>query len=103
MAQGVQQPYEISIVTGLAQYHSINLSAAVFPNPALDFVTLKVSNSCELHLSYQLCSLEGKLIESGLIFSDETPIVMSCLSAATYILKVTNTGSEVKTFKIIKN
>ncbi|MFI5150984.1 MAG: T9SS type A sorting domain-containing protein [Bacteroidia bacterium] len=103
VAQGVQQPYEISTITGIPTSASINLYASAFPNPVLDFVTLKISDRGSLHLSYQLYAVDGKLVKSGLITADETPVVMSGLVPATYILKVLSAGSELKTFKIIKN
>lgn len=41
VAQGVQQPYEISVVTGIEEAHDIKLSVSVYPNPATDYLTLK--------------------------------------------------------------
>jgi hypothetical protein len=37
-AQGVQQPYEISVVTAIEKALDILLEMVVYPNPATDFV-----------------------------------------------------------------
>lgn len=37
VAQGVQQPYEISVVTGIEEASGIELEFSVYPNPASDF------------------------------------------------------------------
>ena len=45
VAQGVQQPYEISVVTAIEQTKTINLLVTAYPNPATDYLTLNISNS----------------------------------------------------------
>ena len=102
-AQGVQQPYEISVVTGLEEAKGINLILSAYPNPTTDFLTLKVANYDKENLLYQLFDLNGKLLENKKIESNETSIIMSNLVPATYLLKVIQSNKEVKIFKIIKN
>jgi len=101
VAKGVQQPYEVFVVTGIAENIRVQISA--FPNPALDYLTLQVSGQDWNGFSYQLYDLQGKLMENKAITSDETRIIMSNLPVAAYFLKVNDSGKEVKTFKIIKN
>jgi hypothetical protein len=103
VAQGVQQPYEISIVTGLEKAQWINLVPSAYPNPVTDYVILKVENYKTENLTYQLYDMRGKLIESRKIISSTETIGMENLPSAIYFLKVTNNNNEVKTFKIIKN
>ncbi len=108
VAQGVQQAFEISIVTGLEEAKGINLSVSVYPNPATDFLTLKVENFELSTLGFQLYDISGKLIKSKGIESNETSIIMSNLVPATYFLKIIQTlnstsQQEVKTFKVIKS
>jgi len=103
LSQGVQQPYEISIVTGLEEAQGINLVLSAYPNPASDYVILKVENFKTENLAYQLYDISGKLIESRKIISSTETIGMENLPSAIYFLKVTNNNTEVKTFKIIKN
>ncbi|SDC84448.1 T9SS type A sorting domain-containing protein [Williamwhitmania taraxaci] len=106
VAQGVQQPFEISVVTGLEEAKGINLNCTAYPNPTTDYLVLKVDASATLSiqsLSYQLYDMSGKLLENKKITGNETSIVMSNLVPATYFVKVTEGNKEVKTFKIIKN
>ncbi len=101
VAQGVQQPYEISITTGLLETDiKINLSA--YPNPTTNYLMLEVVNY-DKGLSYQLYDISGKLLESKQVTGNVTNIAMEQLATATYFLKVLNNNNEVKTFKIIKN
>ena len=104
--EGVQQPYEISTVTSLEEVKDISLRWSAFPNPATDFLILKIDASTTLYnqsFNYQLFDINGKLLESKKIEGDETSIVMSKLNPATYFLKVSEGNKEVKSFKIIKN
>ena len=103
VAQGVQQPYEISVVTGLEEAKGINLSVSAYPNPTTDFLELKVESEKLKDLSFQLYDMNGKLLQSEKITGNQTSIVMSNLVPATYFVKVTEGNKEVKTFKIIKN
>jgi hypothetical protein len=103
VVQGVQQPYEISNVTGIEEAKGITLQCSVYPNPTTDFMTLKAENFSLSTLTFQLYDLNGKLLENKKIESNETSIDMSNLNPATYFLKVVQSNKEVKTFKIIKN
>ena len=105
VAQGVQQPYEIYVTTGVNQT-AINLEMIVYPNPTTNYITLKVDASTSLsnqNLSYQLFDIQGKVIENKKVTDDTTPIKMEALPKATYFLKITDNTKTVKTFKIIKN
>lgn len=106
VAQGVQQPYEISVVTGIEEAKGITMQCSAYPNPTTDFVKLKVDASTSLSIqsmSYQLYDISGKLLERKKLEGSETSIVMSNLVTATYFLKITDSNKLVKTFKIIKN
>lgn len=103
IAEGVQQPYEISVVSGIEQTKNINLTCKVYPNPTSDFLILKVENYDNGNLSYQLFNISGKLLESKMLTGNEITISMENLVPATYFLKIINNQIEVKTFKIIKN
>ncbi len=105
VVQGVQQPYEISEVTGIEEAKDINLSISVYPNPTNDFLTLELdaerSRSTQ-SMSYQLYDINGKLLQSEKITGNQTNIVMSEFAVATYFVKVIQGNKEIKTFKIIK-
>lgn len=103
MAQGVQQPYEISIVDGIEQADGINLELMVYPNPTNDFLNLIVEDYNNEMLSYQLYDINGQIIKRGKILGIETTIMMEFQVPGNYLLIVFNDQNEVKTFKIIKN
>ncbi len=101
VAQGVQQPYRISVETAVNEAADINLSFSAYPNPTTDLLILKIENHDMDNLSYQLCDINGKLLLDKKITSEETSIVMNDLAPQTYFLKIVQ-NKEVKTFKIIK-
>lgn len=103
VAQGVQQPYEISIVSGIAEAKAVSLLCSVYPNPTIDHVKLKVDDYKIENLNYQLYDISAKLIESKKVSAAETIISMGNLVPATYFIKVIQNNKEVKIFKIIKN
>jgi hypothetical protein len=100
VAQGVQQPYEISTTVGINET-SINLELSVYPNPTTDYLTLKVEDNTELN--YQLYDSQGKIIENKKVTANSTTISMEALPKSIYFLNVTDNNQVVKTFKIIKN
>jgi len=103
VAQGVQQPFEISVITAIEKAKDITLVCSVYPNPASDFLTLKVENYDIEGLSYKLFDANGKLLESKRVTGYETTISMANLLPSLYFLKITDNQKEIKTFKIIKN
>ena len=107
VAEGVQQPYEISIVTAIEGTEEISLSVSIYPNPTADFLTLsmydEVSASNDFSkYSYQLLGMNGKLLRDTRITDIQTSIAMSNLMPATYLLKVIKDNQEVKVFKVVK-
>ena len=103
VAQGVQQPYEISVVTGIEEAKGINLMISAYPNPTTDFLILKIEGNVQTQFIASLYDMNGKLLDNKKVTANETSIVMSNLVPATYFVKVTVGNKEVKTFKIIKN
>lgn len=105
-AQGVQQPYEISVVTAKEETDEIVLIVSAYPNPTTDILMLSI-NSASLYsfgsLSYQLYDFNGKLLEDKRIDGTETIIDMSHHPLATYLLSIFESRSVIKTFKIIKS
>ncbi len=106
VAEGVQQPYEISVVTGIQEATGINLVVSAFPIPAADFLILRVEDYDFEDLDYLLYDVSGRLLMEGKVTSSETTIYMTNLVPAVYFLKVLQIRPsylEVKTFRIIKN
>ena len=100
VAQGVQQPFEISTTVGINET-TINLEMSVYPNPTTNYLTLKTDDNA--NLSYQLIDMQGKVIESKNVVSNPSNISLEGQPKAIYFLNVVNNNQVVKTFKIIKN
>ena len=103
VAQGVQQPYEISVITAIEDAKDISLVFSIYPNPTTDFLKLKVMNYDMENLSYWLYGVSGNLIETRKIIAGETQISMTNQLSGTYFLKITEGNKDIKTFKIIKH
>tara|TARA_B100000809_G_scaffold248451_1_gene278576 strand:- start:1674 stop:2123 length:450 start_codon:yes stop_codon:yes gene_type:complete len=101
VSQGVQQTYNV-IVTDVLDETYINLELSIFPNPTTDFLTLSADGNID-NVNYQLVGLQGKIIKSEKITSNNISIDMENLANSTYFLTVTDNENTVKTFKIIKN
>jgi len=100
--QGVQQPIEIYSL-GVDENNNIELTTMMYPNPTTNFVTLSITNELASDLSYHLSDLNGRIIKSDVVRSNQTTISMEELQAATYFLVVANNQSPLKIFKLIKN
>jgi hypothetical protein len=78
----------------------------VCPNPVNDYLKLSVVPTATISiqsLSYQLYDVNGKLVQNNNVESNETNIMMSGFTSGTYLLKVNQGNTNLKTFKIIKN
>ena len=108
ISQGVQQPYEISVVTSIEEGKGISLQCSVYPNPAASFLIVHFEGEVKTNYKANLFDINGHLLSSRDIESNDTRIDMSNLAIATYLLKIVQTKNvasqrEIKTFKIIKN
>lgn len=101
VAQGVQQPFEISVVLGIDEVH-INLSLTAYPNPTTDMLTLEISDFNSESLNYQFYDINGRVIDAKEITSEKTNIETSNIAPAIYFLKIAQKSNIIKIFKIIK-
>lgn len=101
LAQGVQQPFEISVL-GTDDISVSNITISVYPNPASDQMILLVKDFDLSDLSFQLLDMQGRTVHIQKIRNNQTRILMNNLPVATYFVKVTQGNRNIKTFKIIK-
>ena len=101
VAQGVQQPYEISTISGI-DIPEIALQLSAYPNPTTDHLNLLIGNYSQEKLMFQLFDVAGKLLLSEEISESNTVIDMNRFAMATYYLTITENQKPIKTFKIIK-
>jgi hypothetical protein len=102
LLQGVQQPYEISVISGMENAGGISLDCMVYPNPTMDKLTMKVDSFDPGNLSFQLFNPNGKLLVNKKLTGKETTISLGNLMPGIYFLKVLDKQKEIKTFKIVK-
>jgi hypothetical protein len=108
VAQGVQHAYEIFEITEdpVPFYEirkGITLSVTVKLIPNTDLLLLHIPNLGASQITFQLFTLQGKLVQSHNITQMQTDIDMSRLSPAPYFAKIMQGSATIKTFKIIKN
>lgn len=101
VAQGVQQPYEISVVTAIENTEGIILEYKVFPNPAHEFIKLTIKPFDDGNFMYRLHDLNGILLKEKIIESEEIEISLESFTPSMYFLQVIKDNQEVKVFKII--
>ena len=99
---GVQQPYEIYIVSIGDQFQDLGISLSIYPNPVTDILILKVQTLVWSDLDFRLYSNEGRILLSGKLSFSETKMDMSQLAAGVYLLQVNLAEDALKTFKIVK-
>jgi hypothetical protein len=99
---GVQQPYEITMITEIKEAKDIELFISAFPNPTFDNVTLKIDNYTFEKLICNLTDINGKQLISLKIINKETSVKLTNLKPSTYFMKILDNNKEIKVFKIIK-
>ena len=102
MIHGVQQPFEISVLTAINNTSDVLLECFIFPNPTRGRLRLMVETDAFKNLRFQLYDSYGTLLQDKKIENDETEILLDNYLSAVYFLKVLSGSKEIKTFKIIK-
>ncbi|HOU97999.1 MAG TPA: T9SS type A sorting domain-containing protein [Bacteroidales bacterium] len=102
VAEGVQQPYEISVIDNF-ESETIQMNISVFPNPTVHILNLKIEDADFSDLNFKLFDLNGNQINGKKITSSDTQLNFSNLASSTYYLRIYHGERQVKAFKIIKN
>lgn len=102
IAQGVQQPFEISVVTAIEETEDITLDCVVYPNPAEEVLKLLIRSFNSDKMIFRLYDINGVLLQDKKIEDKETEISLKNLSSSIYFLELISGNIKVKVFKIIK-
>jgi hypothetical protein len=102
VVQGVQQPFEISVVTAIRNTEEISLKCSVYPNPTGGITKLVFESSDYENLRFRLFDISGMLLQDKKVESIETEISLENYPSSVYFLKVVKNNLEVKVFKIVK-
>lgn len=100
--EGVQQPFEISVVTAIENTEYISLVCTAYPNPTRGQLKLIVELEDYKSFRYHLYDINGKVLQDKPILNENTEIPMDNLFSSLYLLKVFKGKVEIKVFKIIK-
>lgn len=100
VSEGVQQAYEIFVLSTQQQIFTMNLTA--YPNPTQDNLNLHVDEYNNEKLRYKLYTMSGTLLETKFINETNTSIDFSKQVSGIYLLKVFYGNQEIQTFKIVK-
>ena len=79
VVQGVQQPYEISVVTALRNTEDISLKCSVYPNPTAGITKLVFESPDFENLRFRLYDINGILLQDEKVESRETEISLENL------------------------
>jgi hypothetical protein len=105
VSEGVQQPYEIFVITSAEHLSDISLQMSAFPNPVSHQLNLRIDNAGDLSagkLTYQLFDFQGRVLLIERVVDYQTPIDMSFFEPAVYFLNVLDGNQKIKTFKVVK-
>ena len=103
ICQGIQHPIEIYTLTGIEHLTNLKINLNVFPNPTIDFLTLKIEGAIAQKLNYQVLDNQGKVIAQNPLVLNDTQIALWPYAAGTYFIQIIEHTTIIKTFKIIKN
>ncbi len=99
--EGVQQPYEIITLTTIETPSELT-GILLYPNPFRDYLYLDFTSNSFKGSEYQLFDAQGKLVKKDKISQSKSELNFSSLPSAMYIIRITQNGENIKTFKIIK-
>jgi hypothetical protein len=99
LTQGFQQTN--LIVTAINEAKRLNFEISAYPNPTQDFIRLRIGKENIKGMQYLLYDLNGKLIDKHKLLNQETDISFEHLAPASYILKILDKKTELKSFQII--
>jgi hypothetical protein len=97
---GIQQAYEISLISGLSDV--VNLSIQAYPNPAVDYLNLSFPGFKEKKYTMTLIDQSGRIIYVDEIKNDLSQIEVQSLASGVYFLQIAEKEQQIKVFKIIK-
>lgn len=102
VSMGNQQPFEIFVLS-TKPAAQIKLECAVYPNPTVGLLTLRIEEKVPRQMTWYLHSLSGRLLASQAVEGAVTTIPLTQYPAGTYMFTIRGSEQELKTFKIIKH
>lgn len=103
LIEGVQQPYEISVLTDVSEVETFDWKPEVFPNPVQDLLSIKLNCEDWQNVKITLQNTSGQVLADLYMGDLLSCINMSPFSPGVYFLHVQKSENQTKVFKIIKN
>ena len=103
--QGVQQPFDVMIVS--TSEIGDAFSTSIYPNPASTAIHLQIDPDADSkyhvnELSYTLTDMNGRYLKHDDIVANSTMVPVEDLTEAVYFLHIQYRHENIKTFKIVK-
>ena len=98
--QGVQQPYDVDIITG---FERNDIELTLYPNPTLGQFNLSIADSRASEYSIQLFDAAGRLLLNKKQLLELNSISLESYSTGTYVLSVFKKDELIKSFRIVRN
>ena len=103
LSKGVQQGFELFLITGLEDEDSFGLAATVFPNPTSNYLSVQIKNySPDTAMEIFLFDAKGQQVHRQQVVDVQTQLHLEHLSPALYFLKLIQGNKLVKVVKVIK-
>lgn len=100
ITQGFHQG--IYIITSIEQISDLQLEITAFPNPAADFIYVKIGSEEIENFQFSISDMSGNIIQTGKFTENQQQISLAGKSTGTYMLYLFFENNLVKSFKIIK-
>lgn len=99
LREGVQQTYTIEELK-IDGVQVLNFDVSVYPNPTADKITVSIGNDVQ-DMSYELYSIDGKLLKKGRFQGSEQNIEMRDYASGSYVLRL-SLGRSENSYRIVK-
>lgn len=97
--QGVQQPYEISVVVGDDERTPLSAGVDAYPNPVQNEFVVFVDPVPENPLIYRVLSAGGKVVGTGQLTSSKTVIDSEKWTTGMYVIEIEHSATTIKILK----
>lgn len=100
ITEGVQQPYEIVSLSISEEISQTDI--LLYPNPVKDVLYVDFQDKQHQSAAYQVFDLQGRLVKEGIFGQSKSEITFRDYPRSTYIIRITQNGKFLQSFKIIK-
>ena len=103
VSEGVQQPYEISLINAVFEEGDVKVSLLAYPNPTMNDLTIELQGWQHEQASFEVYDAQGKKISSGAFNQSTLSIDARLWSSGNYYLHIYSPkGDQAASVKIIK-